>query len=302
MKFHVMAVLCMFLGVAAAPRAEAAVPAKPERVRKDRISPTEVLITWRDASNNENGFEILRRPDNAPDSDFELRGVVGMNTTEFIDEAPKNIVFIYTVRSFNQDGDSSLSNQCYVNRNTPAVPLYFNVRLIALTVARIAWSDRSGGERGFQIQRAALGKRFRTIVTVPPNTEVYDDYSLEPAHGYTYRVRALGRPAICWNNGRYTPERSLTTDGDVRVLQVELTGRGKGKVTSIPAGISCGPKDDHCTAEFPIASDVTLVADPNDKSRFGGWLDILKCEDTKGPCTFNMGKDRVIGARFRLLQ
>lgn len=299
MKAYAIAVLCVFLSVTAAPSARAAIPAKPDDVRKDRISDTEVLITWEDVSDDEDGFEILRRLITDTNADFELRGVVGAGSTSFIDEAPRSPVFIYRVRAFNQDGDSSLSNECYVNRNKPAVPLYFNVRLISLTVARVAWSDRSAGERGFDIQRAPLGKRFRSIVKVPPNTEVYDDYTLEPAHSYTYRVRALGRPSICWDNGSFTPERSLTTAGAVRILQVDLSGRGKGKVISIPEGISCGPKDDHCTAEFPLASDVTLYADPNDNSRFGGWLNILACEDTKGPCEFNMGKDRIIGARFR---
>jgi hypothetical protein len=289
----------VFLCAAAAPFAQADEPSAPFQVRKDRIDANHVLITWLQDSTNEKGFEILRSI-NGTDSQLESRGTVGANVTEFLDEAPRSPVYIYKVRAFNDDGDSGFSNMCYVNRPVPETPLQFNARLIALTVVRTRWSDRSNGEKGFELQRAKLGKGFRTIVRLPANTEVYDDYTLKPATTYTYRLRALGRAGICWDNGHFTPERTVTTKGGVRILQVELRGKGKGKVTSDPEGISCGPKDDHCTAEFPLASNVTLTADPNNDSRFAGWADYNPCADTLGPCVVKMGEDRVIGAAFKL--
>lgn len=297
MNSRVRVVLSALIACAVATSALADVPDAPRRVRKDRINSEQVRITWIDASDDEDGFEILRRENG--EVAFESRGTVVADTTEFVDEAPRGTVWSYYVVAFNEDGDSGLSNQCYVNRTPPAVPLQFNARLIALYTVRVSWSDRSNGEDGFLIQRAPLGKRFKTIARVPANTEEYDDETLMPAQSYTYRMRALGRDAICWDDSAFTVERSVTTRGDVRVLQVELRGRGKGTVKSIPAGISCGPKDDHCTAEFPIGSDVTLVAKPNDLSTFRGWTDIFKCEGSTEPCTFNMGVDRVIGAVFR---
>lgn len=283
--------------VAMATPALAEVPTAPNTLRRDRLSDTEVLVTWRDRSDDEDGFEILRR--GLLDEEYESRGTVGADVTSFVDEAERGTLYVYRVVAFNEDGASGPSNLCYVNRNPPAIPVYFNVRLISLYQARVSWSDRSNGEGGFEIQRAPFGGRFKTIAKVPANTEVYDDGTLDPANTYTYRVRAIGKPAQCWDNSRYTVERTLTTKGGVRVLQVELRGRGVGTVTSIPEGISCGPKDDHCTAEFPLATDVTLVPKANDKSFFYGWFDILRCEEETGPCTFNMGKDRIIGAAFR---
>lgn len=301
MRVHVRvlstAVLSAVLCAALAAPAHAAAPEAPENVRKQRISDEQVRITWLDSSSDEDGFEILRRPVTEPD--FETRGTVGAGVTEFVDDAPRGTLFIYRVVAFNEDGDSKLSNECFVNRNPPPVPTYFNVRLIALTIVRVRWQDRSNGERGFEIQRAELGKSFKTIAKVAANTEVYDDETLDPAHSYTYRIRAMGRSAICIDDSKFSPERSVTTKGGVKLLEVELLGRGKGTVTSKPDGISCGPKDDHCVAEFPIATDVTLTAKPTALSKFSGWVDILKCENTTGPCTFNMGKDRLIGATFK---
>jgi hypothetical protein len=300
MKLHAIAVLAVLASLTAAAPASAELPARPDNVRKDRLNDSEVLITWRDNSGNENGFRIYRTV--PPSEEYELRGSVTANTREFLDDAERSPVFLYKVVAFNGDGESEHKNLCYVNRNPPAVPLYFNVRMIALHVMRVSWSDRSKGERGFEIQRSHLGKPFKTVVRVAANTETYDDYTLEPANEYVYRVRALGRPAICWGDGKFTPERTDTTLGGERTLTIELLGRGKGTVTSSPPGISCGFDDDHCSAEFPLATDVIITAKSEKGSHFAGWGGIYRCEGLKDPCVAYMGKDRVISAPFKLNQ
>lgn len=291
----ILASVFAMAGLLEAATAAAESPRQPRQLRQKRIDSEHVLLTWRDQSNNEDGFEILRQP---VFGKVESRGTVGPDVTEFLDESPDGI-HIYKVLAFNEDGDSSFSNICYVNRNRPQMPLYFHPRLIALTVVRLRWHDRSDGERGFEIQRADFGGRFKRIATVPPNTEVFDDETLSPANSYTYRIRALGRPNQCWKNSRWTPERSVTTKGGVRILQVELRGRGKGTVTSDPPRISCGPRDDHCAAEFPVGSHVVLTAKPTAKSRFGNWQDYGRCEKTSEPCDVVMDEDIVIGAPFK---
>lgn len=301
MKVSAIAVLTAFLGAAVAVPAVAAVPYGPDTVRKTRLSETDVLITWSDNSSDETGFRILRRALVDGGGGFEERGTVGADVTEFIDDAPKDTLFVYIVQAFNEDGDSGFSNICYVTRTPPPRPLSFYVRLIALYTVDVSWSDQSNGERGFDIQRAQVGHAFRTVARVPANTEYYRDETHEPATSYVYRMRAIGRSGICQDDSAYTPMKALTTLGGKRILAVDLRGLGKGTVVSIPPGISCGPKDDHCTAEFPIASDVTLVAKAKPKSRFAGWRDINRCEYKTGNCTINMGDNKSIGAMFRKL-
>ncbi|MBY0395756.1 MAG: hypothetical protein K2X91_04695, partial [Thermoleophilia bacterium] len=150
MRLFTASVLSVFLCASAAAPALAAVPDGPDTVRKERLSDTEVLITWRDLSGNEDGFEILRRLVNDPEDAYESRGTVGANVKEFVDTAPKSPLFLYRVRAFNEDGASDLSNLCYVNRTPPPKPLSFFVRLIALYTVDVSWSDRSNGERGFE--------------------------------------------------------------------------------------------------------------------------------------------------------
>ena len=300
MKVPAIGVLSALLCAAAAVPARAAVPEAPDQVRKEKITDNDVLITWRDNSFDEQGFEILRRVVTDPVDAWESRGTVGVDVQEFLDTAPKGTLFIYRVRAFNADCPSSLSNECYVTRTPPPKPLSFFVRLIALYTVDVTWSDRSAGERGFEIQRALVGRSFKTIARVPANTEYYRDQTDRPATDYVYRMRATGRSGICQDDSAFTPLRAVTTLGAKRILSVELRGRGKGTVTSVPAGISCGPKDDHCTAEFPITSNVVLVAKPTPKSRFAGWADYQKCEGQAGPCSVYMGDNKTIAAPFRV--
>jgi hypothetical protein len=300
MRARTIAVFTMLAGMAAATVAEATVPFAPDRVRRERVDGSHVRITWLDVSNNEDGFEVLRRASFQDEDKFQVMGTVGPNVTEFVAEDFKDAVYVYTVRAFNEDGDSDLSNNCYVNRARAAVPLYFNARMVALTVARFRWHDRSAGERGFELQRADFGKQnWKTVATLDPNIEVYDDYTLKAATSYTYRLRALGRPAICWDNSKWTPQRSITTKGGVRILQVELRGKGKGLVKSDPERIRCGMKDDHCAAEFPLASDVYLTADPGTYSHFAGWKDYGRCEGLEDTCKVRMMENVIIGAPFK---
>jgi hypothetical protein len=300
MRARTIALLSMLACLAAATVADATVPFAPDRVRRERVDSTHVRITWLDVSNNEDGFEILRRAAFQSEDNFQLRGTVGAGVTEFVDDDVVGTTWVYRVRAFNEDGDSDFSNECYVNRARAAQPLYFHVRKIGLTVARVRWHDRSAGERGFELQRADFGKEnWKTIAVTEPNAEVYEDYTLSPAASFTYRLRALGRPAICWDNSKWTPERSLTTKGGVRILEIDLRGRGKGLVKSDPERIRCGMKDDHCAAEFPLASEVYLTADPGTYSRFAGWQDYGRCEGLEDTCRVTMEDNVIIGAPFK---
>lgn len=66
-------------------------------------------LSWRDESDNELGFEILRA-DNG--KEFHLLGLVGANTLKYEDKVGKyvNGTFVYKVRAFNEAGRSGDSN------------------------------------------------------------------------------------------------------------------------------------------------------------------------------------------------
>jgi hypothetical protein len=67
------------------------------------------VLQWRDNSDNELGFEILRADNN---QEYRVVGMVGANTTRYEDKIGKYITgaFTYKVRAFNQAGKSEDSN------------------------------------------------------------------------------------------------------------------------------------------------------------------------------------------------
>jgi hypothetical protein len=81
---------------------------------------------------------------------------------------------------------------------------------------------------------------------------------------------------------------ALTT----QALTVVKTGRGSGKVTSQPAGISCGST---CSHGYAYGSVVTLTAKTGKKSSFGGWSGACS---GKAACTVSMTAVRTLRAFF----
>ncbi|HUG44372.1 MAG TPA: hypothetical protein VMN76_09045 [Acidobacteriota bacterium] len=66
-------------------------------------------LRWRDQSESELGFEILRSDNQG---EFRVVGIVGANTTEYRDKVGRYVTgaFTYKVRAFNEVGKSEDSN------------------------------------------------------------------------------------------------------------------------------------------------------------------------------------------------
>lgn len=79
----------------------------------------------------------------------------------------------------------------------------------------------------------------------------------------------------------------------VQVLAVSKAGTGSGVVTSLPAGIDCGST---CAASFADGSTVTLIANANDGSTFGGWSGA--CTGSSTTCNVVMSAPQAVTATF----
>lgn len=67
--------------------------------------------------------------------------------------------------------------------------------------ARIAWTDASDNETGFEIQRRTANGSFATIANVFANQAQYDDLALSASTTYIYRLRARRNEAASfWSN------------------------------------------------------------------------------------------------------
>lgn len=76
-------------------------------------------------------------------------------------------------------------------------------------------------------------------------------------------------------------------------LTVDKAGTGKGKVTSSPAGITCGTD---CSESYTAYTVVTLTAKPRLNTTFGGWS--AACSGTAQTCTVAMTVAATVTASF----
>jgi hypothetical protein len=76
-------------------------------------------------------------------------------------------------------------------------------------------------------------------------------------------------------------------------LTVTKDGTGSGSITSIPAGIDCGPT---CSATFDHGTVVTLTAAADIDSTFSGWSGA--CTNASGPCVTAVTQARDVTALF----
>jgi len=90
-----------------------------------------------------------------------------------------------------------------------------------------------------------------------------------------------------------TASVSVSWETSLYPLTTAAAGSGSGTVTSLPAGIDCGPI---CSARYTPATAVTLRATPAIGSMFAGWSG--DCSGYAPTCTVTMTQARSVGAAF----
>ncbi|MCF7890706.1 fibronectin type III domain-containing protein [Candidatus Bipolaricaulota bacterium] len=185
------------------------VPASPGGLSSSVMSPTKIRLSWEDNSDNEDGFRIYRNGNEV--------ATVGANVTEFTDTGLQgNMKYTYRVSSYNEGGESGLSNGLSVS--TPVqvskMPGSLSSEILSPTEIRLTWVDNSDNENGFRVYRN--GKR---IADLSPNTTEYVDTGLRENTSYTYRVSSYnqaGESSFSTSLDVTTPVGIPSTPGSLR--------------------------------------------------------------------------------------
>ncbi len=185
-----------------------ALPAAPTNLSATALSGTEIKLTWRDQADNETGFRIERKKAGGSYSRIDT---VGRNTTSYTDtDLAAGVTYSYRVKAYNSAGESAYSNEAEAATGVPAAPT--NLRAVDITSQRVrlTWSDNSGNESGFKIERKKAGGSYSQIATVGANTVSYIDTGLAGKTTYYYRVRAYNSAG----NSAYADEIKAVTAGE----------------------------------------------------------------------------------------
>ena len=73
----------------------------------------------------------------------------------------------------------------------PAAPTNLAATGVSTTEVQLTWTDRASSETGFRIEAKTLGGTYEEVGTVGPNATGAVVQELEPATGYSFRVRAF---------------------------------------------------------------------------------------------------------------
>lgn len=168
-------------------------PRAPDRFRAYAISETDVLLSWRDRSGNEDGFRIYEEISDS--SGLRPVAVTAADTDSLIlHNRLRQQVLWYDIESFNAYGSSYLSNRVLVSTlNAPPLPpVNLTGTSTADSTVSLSWADSSRIEAGFEIEQGlGIPDNFILIATTPADCTAWQIESLNPGPAYYFRVRAV---------------------------------------------------------------------------------------------------------------
>jgi len=231
-----------------------AIPAPPDNLTYSAITATSVKLTWKDNSNNEDGFKV-EKMDNSSGKWIEIASLSQNVTSYIIENLSISTSYTYRIKAYNSTNNSySHSGEITVSLKKSEVPSNIVVTALSSTEIRIDWSDNSETEMGFAVERKKNGGEYVEIAKVPSNTISYIDKGLSPNQQYFYRIRSYnenGYSSYSSSKSVSTKKRTIYNDiGNVSwaISAIEsLTERGviKGKAKNM-----FYPNDKITRAEF----------------------------------------------------
>ena len=166
-----------------------------------------IQLDWTDNSSDETGFEIQRK---IGAGSYSGLATVSFGTVSHADSAlARGTRYTYRVRAVSDDGPSAWSNETSTTTppaipGAPLSPSGLVATLVSSTHADLTWTDESGDETFFQIQRRAGGGTWQILATPGPNATAYSDNEIFPDRDYEYRIRA-------GNNAGYSDYAEMAT-------------------------------------------------------------------------------------------
>jgi hypothetical protein len=171
-------------------------PAAPSNLVATTFSSSQIDLTWTDNSNNENGFKVEQSTDGTT---FTQIAMLNSNTVSYpVTALTASTTYYYRVVSFNDAGNSQYSNMANATTSAtppplPAAPNALSATGISRTQINLSWTDNSGNESGFKIERCKSPNctNFAQVAQVGANVKTFSDTGVTKNTSYNYRVRAF---------------------------------------------------------------------------------------------------------------
>ena|GEM_PF-743053 len=161
--------------------------AVPTDLKAIFTSSSSLALVWKDNSPDESGFKIEKR---VGDGGWVECGTTAANINQLLESGlTPGVIHHYRVRAYHQTGKSVYSDELEATPILPA-PTDMNASAKNSTTIEIGWTDNSGDETGYKLERREAGGNWSDLTTLNSDEISYLDKGLTPETEYSYRVRA----------------------------------------------------------------------------------------------------------------
>jgi Divergent InlB B-repeat domain/PASTA domain len=171
-----------------------------------------------------------------------------------------------------------------------AISLPASPGTILVRMGGAADGDKSTGQGAIVYDRPAAAAKFSFITPFASDFTLHQAGTVPPGGSTRFRFAY----AQDYQAANVAALAKTATAAFLNIVTVSTSGRGKGKVTSSPGGISCGKA---CSHGFAYGTAVTLKAKPAKGSQFMRWSGA--CKGARR-CTITATDNVKIGATFAL--
>lgn len=270
-------------------------PKAPAGLGAAHTSSTGVALAWNDLSDNEDGFTVERCTGSGCGG-FVGIAQVGAGTTNYADGTLTPLTtYAYRVRAFNAAGSSKPSNVAEATTlddappppppppTPPAAPSGLTATSGAFQID-VSWTDNSGDEDGFRLQRCAgtvadcTDVQFVQIAQLGAGVTNFGDFAVLEESPYTYRVAAYNDGGdSAWSNWDEAVAPSAGSAGQVVPFGVLRIGAEPGRLDVTGNGVSVAIIDTGIDYSHP---DLTMDEEVPGVNAFSAFY--LTCQDFYG--------------------
>jgi len=168
-------------------------PASPSGLGATATGTASIQLTWTDNAGDEINVKVERKT--TAGGSYSQIATLPANSVSYGDSGlSSNTTYFYRVSACNAGGCSAPSNEDDATTwdVPPAAPTSLTATATGGTTIDVGWTDNSGNETGFRVQRkeGAAGT-YSTVATRPANATSYSDSGLSLSTTYYYRVVAF---------------------------------------------------------------------------------------------------------------
>jgi hypothetical protein len=189
------------------------IPAAPSGFTATSNFADSVSLSWTDnsASPAEDGFDI--EVSTNAGSSYSSVTTTAQNATSYSHTGRvESTAYLYRIRATNTSGSSSWVTASSVT--TPAAVQSFTATAASSTQINLSWTDKSGVETGFRIERSTDNSNWSLVTTTAANATSFSNTGLTASTLYYYRIRSdsyNGTNNSAWYSANATTQSATPT-------------------------------------------------------------------------------------------